>query len=136
MTEQQEAVGKAVAAFNAGDLDSYMELYDPSVTLHGYAPEPIDFKGAKGFYSMLMAAFPGAQLEGNDVLQDGDKVVVRFTLTGKHGGDFLGVPATGKPIELNGITIFHFKGNKVAERWQSADILGVMVQIGAIPPPG
>lgn len=136
MSEQQEAVGKAVAAYNAGDIGTYMELYDPSVTLHGYAPEPIDYESGKGFYSMLMAAFPGGQLAGNDILQDGEKVIVRFTLTGKHGGDFLGVPATGKPVELNGITILHFKGNKVVERWQSADILGVMVQIGAIPPPG
>ncbi len=136
MSEQQEAIGKAVAAFNAGDIDSYMEVYDKSVTLYGYAPEPIDYDGAKDFYSMLMAAIPGGQLAGNDILQDGDKVVVRFTLTGKHGGDFLGMPATGKPIELTGITIFRFEGNKAVERWQSADILGVMVQIGAIPPPG
>ena len=136
MTEQQEAIGRAVAAFNEGNIEKYMEVYDPSVTLHGYAPEPIDFEGAKGFYSMLMGAFPGGQLVGNEILQDGDKVVVRFTLTGKHEGEFLGVAPTGKPIELTGITIFHFKGDKIVERWQAADILGVMVQIGAIPPPG
>jgi predicted ester cyclase len=135
MSEQQEAVGRAVAAFNAGDIGTYMELYDPSVVLHGYAPEPIDFEGAKAFYSMLMAAIPGGQLAGDDILQDGNKVVVRFTLKGKHGGEFLGVPATGKPVVLSGQTILRFDGTKVVERWQTADLLGAMVQIGAIPAP-
>lgn len=135
MSEQQQAVGRAVAAFNAGDIDTYMELYDPSVVLHGYGPEPIDHAGARDFYAMLMAAFPGGQLTGEDVLQDGDKVVVRFKLEGPHGGEFLGVAATGAPVVLTGQTILRFRGDKVVERWQTADLLGVMVQIGAVPAP-
>jgi predicted ester cyclase len=46
------------------------------------------------------------------------------------------LPATGKPYVLAGITIMRFAGDTVVERWSSADMLGVLVQIGAIPPPG
>jgi hypothetical protein len=57
-------------------------------------------------------------------------------MSGIHRGPFLGVPATNKPYVLPGITIMHFKGGNVIERWSTADMLGVLVQIGAFPPPG
>ena len=56
-------------------------------------------------------------------------------MTGVHKGAFLGVPVTGKPYVLPGITIMRFGGNTVIERWSNADMLGVLVQIGAVPPP-
>jgi len=135
MSGKQEAVGKAVAAFNAGDLETYMELYDRSATLHGYAAEPIGYDGGKAFYSGLLSAFSGANLEADDVLEDGDKLCVRFHLTGTHTGELMGVQPTGRDILLNGLTIMRFEGNKVVERWQSADMLGLLTQIGAIPAP-
>lgn len=136
MSEQREAIDRAVAAYNDGDLDRYMETYDPSVVLHGYAPEPIDHAGGKAFYSMMRAAFPDAKIALDDALQEGDKVALRFTLKGTHQGDFMGVPATGKPVVITGQSFFQFKGPKIVERWQLVDLLGVMVQIGAVPPPG
>jgi len=70
------------------------------------------------------------------VLAEGDRYCCRFTMSGVHKGPFLGVPATGKSYVLPGITIMHFAGGKVIERWSSADMLSVLVQIGAMPPPG
>ena len=54
-------------------------------------------------------------------------------MSGVHGGEFMGVPATGRPYELNGITILRFDGAQVVERWSSADFLGLLTQLGAIP---
>jgi predicted ester cyclase len=56
-------------------------------------------------------------------------------MTGRHVGEFMGVPATGTEIALPGITILHFRGDRVIERFSSADMLGLLVQIGAVPAP-
>jgi predicted ester cyclase len=56
-------------------------------------------------------------------------------MTGRHVGEFMGVPATGNDIALPGITILHFDGDRVVERFSQADMLGLMVQMGAIPAP-
>lgn len=75
MSEQLEVVQRAVGAFNARNIEGYMELYDPPVVLHGYAPEPIGFDQAKEFYGGLMAAFPDGELAADDVVQQGDKLL-------------------------------------------------------------
>jgi len=56
-------------------------------------------------------------------------------MSGIHRGPFLGVPATGRPYSLGGITMMRFAGDRVIERWSSADMLGLLVQVGAIPAP-
>ena len=56
-------------------------------------------------------------------------------MTGRHVQEFMGVPATGTTITLPGLTILHFRGDKVAERFSQADMLGLLMQIGAIPAP-
>jgi hypothetical protein len=131
----------AIARWNAGDLDGYLDLYDPAVRLHGYSPEPMDKGAATEFYRMVFAALgePGGRpprLEVAEVLADGDRAAVRFTLLGMHSGPFMGVPATGRPVAMSGITILHFAGDRVVERWSQADMLGLLIQIGAVPPPG
>jgi predicted ester cyclase len=70
------------------------------------------------------------------VLEDGDKITIRFTLSRRHEGAFLGVPATGTEIVLPGITILRFgAAGKTVERWSNADMLGLLVQLGAVPAP-
>lgn len=56
-------------------------------------------------------------------------------MSGVQTGEFNGVPATGKPYVLEGITIMRFAGDQVVERWSTADFLGLMVQLGALPAP-
>ena len=67
-------------------------------------------------------------------LWDGDACTIRFTMTGRHVGEFMGVPATGAAIALPGVTI-HLDGERVVERFSQADMLGLLVQIGAVPAP-
>jgi predicted ester cyclase len=57
-------------------------------------------------------------------------------MSGVHRGELFGVPGTGRPIEQGVITILRFEGGRCVERWSVADVLGVLVQIGAVPPPG
>lgn len=126
----------AVDRWNSGDLDGYLDFYDEEVLLHGYSPEPMDKPAVRAFYEGIFAAFPGAQLTVHETIIDGERLSGRFTLTGRHDGVFLGVPATGTDITLSGITILHFRGGRCVRRWSSADMLGVLVQIGAVPAPG
>jgi predicted ester cyclase len=69
------------------------------------------------------------------VLWEGATATIRFTMTGRHAGEFMGVPATGNDIALPGITILHFDGDRVVERFAQADMLGLMIQMGGDPAP-
>lgn len=135
MPTPQEALSAAYERWNAGDLDGYLSLYDEGIALHGYSPEPMDKGQVRAFYEGIFSAFGTPKLEFHEVLWDGDVCTVRFTMTGRHVNDFMGVPATGTAIALPGITILHFLGNQVIERFSQADMLGLLVQVGAVPAP-
>ena len=132
----QKALAAAVDAWNAGAHDRYLALYDPSIVHPGLGPEPFDEKANRGFYEAIWAAFPGAQLEIDDTLADGDTLALRFHLAGEHKGEFMGVPPTGRSFVLNGETILAFGDGRVIERWTTGDLLGLLTQLGAIPAPG
>ena len=135
MPAPQEALSAAVESWNAGDLDGYLRLYDEGIRLYGYSPEPIDKAQVRGFYEGIFSAFGTPKLRFEEILWDGDACTIRFTMTGRHVREFMGVPATGTTITLPGITILHFRGDQVAERFSQADMLGLLMQIGAIPAP-
>jgi len=134
-TRNENALMDAITRWNADDLDGYLDLYAEDARLHGFAPEPLDTTGARAFYEGLVAAFPGSHIELHDTFGDGDRLTTRFTLTGRHDGDFMGLPATGREIALPGITILHFRDGRCVERWTCSDMLGLLVQLGAVPPP-
>jgi predicted ester cyclase len=135
MATAQEALTSAVDSWNAGDLDGYLKLYRDDIRLHGYSPEPMGKEEVRGFYEATFAGFGSPQLDFHEVLWDGDACTIRFTMTGRHVGEFLGVPATNTDVALPGITILHFEGDQVVERFSQADMLGFMVQVGAVPAP-
>lgn len=132
----RDVLAAAVAAWNDGDGERYLGLYDQSIVHHGLAPEPFDQEANRGFYQMMWGAFPGAQRVIDDTVAEGDRLAVRFPLTGEHKGPFLGIPATGRPFLLNGQTIMRFEDGRVVERWTTGDLLGLLTQLGAVPPPG
>ncbi len=68
------------------------------------------------FYAGIFAAFPGRSLTLHETFSDGDRLVCRFTLAGRHDGPFRGVPATGRDVVLPGITILHFRNGRCVER--------------------
>jgi predicted ester cyclase len=135
MPGSREALSAALNSWNAGDLDGYLRLYDEGIRLHGYSPEPMDKTQVRGFYSVIFSAFGSPRLAFDEIAWDGDVCAIRFTMTGRHVGEFMGVPATGTSVTLPGITILHFHGDRVVERFSQADMLGLLVQIGAVPAP-
>jgi hypothetical protein len=140
MATPAERSERARQVWNAGDLPGYVQLYAEDLRFHGLEPDPMDKPSVIGFYQLLWAALgapgrPNPQLDFYEHLVDGDLYSCRFAVSGEHRGDFMGVPATGRPYVLEGITIMRFRGDQVVERWTTADFLGLMVQLGAVPAP-
>jgi predicted ester cyclase len=135
-----ELVERARQQWNAGDLPGYLELYAEDLRFHGLEPDPMDKKALAGFYRQFWSAMgaperPNPRMDFHERLVDGDLYGCRFTVSGEHRGDFMGVAATGRPYVLEGMTLMRFRGDRVVERWTSADFLGLMVQLGAVPAP-
>jgi steroid delta-isomerase-like uncharacterized protein len=114
------------------------ELIAPDCVFYmGGNPEPI--RGPDGYrrtLAMLTTAFPDIQWTVEDMVAEDDKVAERPVGRGTHLGEFMGVPPTGKPIELRGIAILRLADGKIVENWGMPDMLGLLQQIGALPPPG
>jgi predicted ester cyclase len=135
-SQNVENLHRAITEWNASNLDGYLKLYDDGIRLHGYGPAPMNKSEVRGFYSMIFAAFPGATLSMDEEVEQQNRLALRFTLSGVHKGTFMGVPPTGKPFAMPGQTVLHFRDGHVIERWSTADFLGLMIQLGAIPQPG
>ena len=120
---------------NAGDIDGFGELLAEDFVEHEETPglDPTK-EGVKQFFHMYKAAFPDLRLEAQDVLVSGDKVVTRARATGTHQGEFLGMPATGKRVDVQLIDIIRFDDDGLArEHWGVFDALAMLQQLGAIP---
>ncbi len=122
---------------SAGDIDGFGEQLADDFVEHEEIPglEPTK-EGVKQLFRMYRAAFPDLRLEPEDVLVSGDKAVARVRATGTHQGEFMGMPATGKRVDVQLIDITRFGDDGLArEHWGVMDALGMMQQLGAIPAP-
>jgi steroid delta-isomerase-like uncharacterized protein len=123
--------------WNTGNLAALDEMVAPEATLYVPGnPQPMDRESWKGFYAPFYAAFPGLRLTIDDLIAEEDKVVVRFTFQGTHQGELMGIPPTGKDVRAGGITIVRIAGGKMVEHWEEFDMLGILQQLGVVPPPG
>ena len=136
--ENKSAVVEAIDTFNNPDTRrEYLEVHDSSVTAHGLGPGgPTDFEGVTQFYETLWSAFPDVEATIEDTIAEGDSVSFRVTVRGTHQGEFMGVPPSGNQVAFGVQNIYRFRDGKVVERWSNPDLLGLMVQIGAMPAPG
>jgi steroid delta-isomerase-like uncharacterized protein len=82
---------------------------------------------------MFITAFPDLRLTVNDTFDEGDKQVLRWTATGTHKGELMGIPPTGKSVTITGMTIGHFQNGKLVESWENGDTLGLLQQLGVVP---
>lgn len=120
---------------NAHDVDGFCDHLAGDFVEHEVVPglEPTK-EGVRQFFSHYMQGFPDLRFESQDMLSSGDKVVARFRVTGTHEGEFMGMPATGRRVDVEGIDIVRFADDGPAvEHWGVFDALGMMQQLGAIP---
>ncbi|MFQ5973153.1 MAG: ester cyclase [Alphaproteobacteria bacterium] len=80
--------------------------------------------------------FPDLELSIEFMVAEGDMVALRWTAMGTHNGEFRGISATGRRINVTGIAVYRVSGGRIVELWSQPDALGLLRQIGAIPEPG
>ena len=136
--EENKAVVRREMAelFNhTGNLDLVEEIIAPEyVSYEPTSGETRGIEGARQFAATFRQAFPDLQNTIEDMVAEGDKVVVRFKARGTHDGETEAFgPATGKQMEVTGITIKRVSDGKIAEAWTNFDALGMMQQLGMIP---
>jgi steroid delta-isomerase-like uncharacterized protein len=124
---------KAAALINAGDTDAGVAImFAENAVDHDPAPDQGPGRaGFRAFFRTLTTAFPDAHIEPQTMVADDDQIAFAYTLTGTHEGDFNGIAATGKRIEVRGLQIGRFENGRIVERWGSTDEAGIMKQLGA-----
>lgn len=94
---------------------------------------PRDRDGVTALIGIFHGAFPDFTAMIDDIVAEGDRVVVRQTWSGTHRGEFMGIPATGRQVSFGVIDILRMADGKCVEHWGQMDSMGLMMQLGAIP---
>jgi steroid delta-isomerase-like uncharacterized protein len=121
-------------------LNEYFAGGDETVLDAFYADNHVNhFVGVNGaaawkqFIIPFRVAFPDMHFTVHFQMADGDKVLNCWTAHATHRGDFMGVPATGRQVNYNGLSVGRFQNGKVVEEWTVMDMLALLQQIGAVP---
>jgi steroid delta-isomerase-like uncharacterized protein len=122
------------ALFSRGELDA-VDTYLATDFINHDPPLNVtaDREGMRSAAAMFRTAFPDWHSELHELIAEGDLVVERFTASGTHQGEALGVPGTGRTVSLRGINIFRLRDGLIVERWGRLDELGLLRQLGLVP---
>ena len=126
---------RLAAIFDGPNLDIADEIFAPDFVAHlPLAPE-LDLENWKGYVASFYVGIPDLTDQVNQIIIAPDRLILHSTYSGTHTGELFGIPATGNPVSLNGITIFRFNDEGLAsEAWSVIDVVGLLAQIGAFPP--
>ncbi len=122
--------------WNKGALEIIDEYYAPDYTYRNPSfPQVKDREDIKRIITKVRSSYPDAHFTIEDMIAEGNKVVMRYTFRGtdKGGSVTFGTPPTGKRVTMESIAICRFEGNKIAEEWELQDSLGLMRQLEVVP---
>lgn len=121
-------------AWNKGNLAVVDETSDPKGVGHVVgSPDLRGTEAVKQFITVYRTAFPDLHITIEDQVAEGDKVVTRWSSTGTHKGDLMGIAPTGKKTHVTGISIDRFAGGKSVEDWTNWDQMSLLQQLGVVP---
>ena len=123
--------------WNLEKLNVADEIFDADCVNHINDPVTPDFgggpTGTKQLVTLYRSAFPDAHITIDDILAEGDKVIVRWTGRGTHQGQLLDLAPTNKQVTVTGIDVYRISGGKIQETWVNWDALGLLQQLSAVP---
>ncbi len=120
--------------FNQVDTKAISEFVAVDYHNHDMAPgEQNGIAGLLQFMRLTHTAFPDMRVIADKIVAEGDVVVTRWSVTGTHKGEFMGVPPTGRPITITGLAMHRIENSQIKEGWNNWDALGLLQQVGAIP---
>jgi steroid delta-isomerase-like uncharacterized protein len=140
MSEENKALARRLLeeVVSQGNMSLIDELVAPDFIEHEEMPAeiPPGREGVKAMFTMFRGAFPDIKATIDDLIAEGDKVVVRSTWSATHQGEFMGIPATGKSVSFGVIDIMRCADGVVVEHWGQMDSMGMLQQLGVVPGPG
>ena len=133
--DHSSTMRKTYERINAGDIEGFGALLADEFVEHEEQPDLAPTKeGVLAFFRTLETAFPDMNMDVRDVIASGEKSVARVVVTGTHRGEFMGVPPTGRRVEVQLIDIMRFdEVDLVCEHWGVMDALSLMQQLGVVP---
>jgi steroid delta-isomerase-like uncharacterized protein len=138
-TEQNKAIVRRFfeEVGNQGNLDLAGEIFAADVVDHTAPPgQAPGLEGVKHNLAIFRTAFPDVRLTIEELFAEGDRVVARYTARATQTGEFFGIPPTGKQVTVTGISLSRIANGKIVEQWGNQDDLGMLQQLGVVPPPG
>jgi len=124
---------------NEGNLDLADEIFASDYQHHDPAnPDPrpvVGPQGVRDHLTSLRDAFPDLIFDIDDMVAEGDQIIVRWTARGTNTGDYFGMPATGKSIEITGMNTWRTRDGQAIEGWVNRDDMGLLQQLGVVPAP-
>jgi steroid delta-isomerase-like uncharacterized protein len=136
MSEAHKALAMRMynEVISQGDLAALDDMIHDDFVEHEEMPGlPTDKSAPAAFVTMFRSAFPDLQASVEDILQDGDKLVVRARMSGTHKGEFMGMPPTDNKFDIQAIDIVEFRDDKVIAHWGVIDAAAMMGQLGVAP---
>ncbi|GAC1447446.1 MAG: hypothetical protein PVSMB1_19730 [Gemmatimonadaceae bacterium] len=138
MSDQNKALARRALeeVWNKGNLAVINELVASNATYHDANVPGGKFTGPEGvkqFVQIYRGAFPDVRITIDDQIAERDTVCTRWTATGTHKGEFMGIAPTGKATTVTGVDIDRYQNGKVVEAWASYDMLGMLQQLGVVP---
>jgi len=133
--DHEATVRRVYDLINAGDIEGFARHLADDFIEHEQTPGLAPTKdGVKEFFRMQLAAFPDLRMDVQDIIVNGEKAVARVRCTGTNRGAFMGMPATGKSVDVELIDMFRFGDDgHVREHWGVMDALAMMQQLGVVP---
>jgi steroid delta-isomerase-like uncharacterized protein len=119
--------------FSRGNLDVANEILSAEFVDHLTHEDERGLEELKAYVTIYRAAFPDIQDTLEQIVAEGDKVVVRWTSRGTHQGEFMGAAPTGRHVTFTGMRLFRIAENKIAESWVNIDERGLQEQLGTAP---
>ena len=135
--ENKEIVRRFWGVWEEGNIGLVDELVGSDYVNHspGMPNQPEGPEGIKAVVNMFRGGMPDLRVVIEDVIAEGDKVVMRYRIEGTHEGELFGVPPTGRRVSIESITVERVSGGKIREHWRVTDTLDMMRQLGAISAP-
>lgn len=134
--DNKELCDRLWECWNQGNVALLDEVLAPDFILHDpSSPIPAGIHSREDYKQYLLSFRVGfqGQFANDDVIAEGEKVVVRYTFRGTHQGQWRGVPSSNKAMTFTGTVTYRIVDGKIVEGWQNVDSLGVMRQLGLIP---
>ncbi len=137
MTANKQLMEQFIRFINTKDYSLGKTIVSPDVIFHApTSTEPLNgFDGYKQILEMMHCAMPDVKWTAEEMIEEGNKIMVRFIMSGTNTGSFMGMPPTGKPVAVAAMNIYEIENGKIVREHGLPDLFNMMIQLGVIPAP-